>query len=216
MFITKHADIANDQNSQGTPTNHMNNAYYPGGSSSGPASALCAGTVPICLGTDAGGSIRIPAAFNGLYGLKPTHHRTGFMNNTMCVCGPLAANAADLTIAYRIMSQPDPTCSIQGRFGMSKLPAADAPRIIGIYRDWWKAADPAVQTACEVFVETISKRGYTVVDMSLPLLPEAQLAHANICIAEMAENARRKIPRLAWPGRPSQQVQVAHGQHDAG
>ncbi|GJC84949.1 fatty acid amide hydrolase [Colletotrichum liriopes] len=55
----------------GTPTNWHNKSYYPGGSSSGAGSALGAGIVPIAIGTDAGGSIRIPASFNSAYGLKP-------------------------------------------------------------------------------------------------------------------------------------------------
>ncbi|UNI23403.1 Amidase [Purpureocillium takamizusanense] len=181
------------QVAQGTPTNHLNNAYYPGGSSSGPASAVSAGLIPIAVGTDAGGSVRIPATFNGIYGLKTSQHRTVFMNHTMCITGPIAATVADLTIAYRVMSQPNPDCATQGRFALSLPPAPSAKKTMGVYRDWWRHADPRVAAACDAAVDWLAaERGYEVIDISIPYLVEAQLAHGTICIAEMAEHLRRR------------------------
>ncbi|CAM1504484.1 Fc.00g020750.m01.CDS01 [Cosmosporella sp. VM-42] len=183
---------------QGTPTNWHNNLYYPGGSSSGAASSLSVGVVPICVGTDAGGSARIPASFNGIYGLKTSHHRTMFMNNTMCITGPLAATVADLTIAYRVMSQPNPECPIQGRFGLSIPPLPSAKKVMGIYKDWWDQADPRVREVCEKAVDYFANKcGYDIIDISIPYTPEAQLAHSVICITEMAEAARRRTPNPA-------------------
>lgn len=181
------------QVAQGTPTNHLNKAYYPGGSSNGAGSSIGAGIVPIAVGTDAGGSIRIPAHFNGLYGLKPSHDRTMTMQMTMCVTGPLAASVADLTIAYRVMSQPDPACPTQGRFAVSVPPSPSARRVMGVYRDWFNQADPRVRDVCDKALDYFAaKRGYDIVDISIPFLPEAQVAHAGLCIAEMAEKARRR------------------------
>ncbi|KAG5950476.1 hypothetical protein E4U53_004975 [Claviceps sorghi] len=179
---------------QGSPTNHLNNEYYTGGSSSGPASALCSGMVPVVVATDAGGSIRIPASFNGLYGLKPSHHRTGTIeDSTMCVTGPMAANASDLTIAYRFMSQANPADGIQAAFARSVPPQPSAPRVMGVFRDWWKAADPDVLQHCNNALDYFAKqRGYRIVDVSLPHLAEAQLSHGIICITEMSEVARRR------------------------
>ncbi|KYK61287.1 amidase [Drechmeria coniospora] len=183
---------------QGTPTNHLNNAYYPGGSSSGPASAVSAGLIPITVGTDAGGSIRIPANFNGIYGLKTSQHRTIAMNSTMCVTGPIAATVADLTIAYRVMSQPDPDCPTQSLFALSIPPAPSANKVMGVFRDWWKQADPKVAEACNRAVDWFAeKRGYDVVDISIPYLPEAQLAHGSVCVVELTESARRRTPNPA-------------------
>ncbi|KAM0342078.1 hypothetical protein ACHAPU_009691 [Fusarium lateritium] len=180
---------------QGTPTNWHNKSYYPGGSSSGGASTVSAGIVPIAVGTDAGGSIRIPPTFNGVYGLKTTHNRTVFMNNTMCITAPLAATVADLTIAYRVMSQPDPDCHIQSRFGLSVPPQKGAKKVMGIYRDWWNQADPRVQEVCQRTVDYLAnKRGYEIVDITIPYIPEAQLVHSASCITEMAESARRRTP----------------------
>lgn len=186
------------QVAQGSPTNHCNPAYYTGGSTSGGASALGAGTVPIVVGTDAGGSIRIPATFNGVYGLKPSHHRMGHFNMTMAVRGPLAASANDLTIAYRLMAQPDPECPVSGRFGTSKVPEAGAPRVMGVYREWWAEADPRVAEVCNKAIDYFAKkRGYEVIDISIPRIAESRIAHGLICIAEMAEGARRRTPNPA-------------------
>ncbi|RDA90008.1 hypothetical protein CP533_0896 [Ophiocordyceps camponoti-saundersi (nom. inval.)] len=179
---------------QGTPTNHLNDAYYPGGSSSGPGSAISAGLVPICVATDAGGSIRIPACFNGIYGLKTSHQRTMAMNMTMCVTGPMAATVADLRLAYRVMSQPNADCPIQGRFALSLPPEpSSSSRIMGVYRDWWRPSDPRVASACEAAMEWFaSKRGYRIVDITIPHLAEAQMAHGSACMGEMYIAARRR------------------------
>lgn len=152
--------------------------------------------MPICVGTDAGGSIRIPANFNGIYGLKPSHHRTMAMEGTVCVTGPLAATAADLTIAYRVMAQPDASCPTQARFALSlPPPSAGGSRVMGVFRDWYNRADPPVRDLCDKALDYFaSERGYQIVDISIPFLPEAQVAHAGLCIAEMAEKARRRTP----------------------
>lgn len=178
--------------------NHLNNAYYPGGSSNGAGSSISAGIVPICVGTDAGGSVRIPANFNGIYGLKPTHHRTHVMNLSMCVTGPMAANVADLTIAYRVMTQPNPDCPTQGVFALSIPPSPSAKRIMGVYRDWFNKADPPVREMCDKALDYFAaKRGYEIVDISIPYLPEMQIAHGGLCISEMAAKARLRTPNPA-------------------
>ncbi|OAA62088.1 Amidase [Cordyceps fumosorosea ARSEF 2679] len=177
---------------QGTPTNHLNNQYYPGGSSSGAGSSLGAGVIPIAVGTDAGGSVRFPAVYNGVYGLKPTHHRTLEMNSTMCVTGPMAANVADLTIAYRIMSQPDPKTSMQSKFAVSRPPAAGSKKYIGVDRAWWAASDPRVVAACDKALKHFTAQGYDLVDITIPYVDEAQTAHGGVTISEMTEAARRR------------------------
>ncbi|KAH7155572.1 amidase signature domain-containing protein [Dactylonectria estremocensis] len=189
------SDTSGCNAAQGTPTNFHNKAYYPGGSSSGGGSTLSVGVVPICVGSDAGGSARVPASFNGVYGLKTSHHRTMFMGNTMCVTTPLAASVSDLTIAYRVMSQPNPGCPVQGRFALSKPLEPTAKKVMGIYRDWWNRADPRVSEVCEKAVDYLANKcGYDIVDISIPYIQEAQLAHSAICVCEMSEAARRRAP----------------------
>jgi Asp-tRNA(Asn)/Glu-tRNA(Gln) amidotransferase A subunit family amidase len=83
----------------------------PGGSSGGSAAAVCAGMVPLALGTDGGGSIRIPASFCGVAGHKPTFglvpKEPGFKNwKTLSVDGPLARSVRDLALMLSLMAGP--------------------------------------------------------------------------------------------------------------
>ncbi|KAL1838667.1 hypothetical protein VTJ49DRAFT_2419 [Mycothermus thermophilus] len=186
----------NVQPSTGTPINWYNESYYPGGSSSGAGSALCGGVVPIAIGTDAGGSCRIPASFCGVYGLKPTHNRLCDRASSVCVVGPMAATAADLTIAYRIAAQPNPGDPAQNVLAVSTPPeppsdpANPPPRYIGICREWIEAADPEVRAIFDASLDDLVQRcGYTRVTIHLPYLREAQLAHSAICLTEAVVEA---------------------------
>ncbi|RYP09809.1 hypothetical protein DL764_001063 [Monosporascus ibericus] len=175
---------------QGTPVNWNNPSYYPGGSSSGAGSAICAGLVPIALGTDAGGSIRIPSAFCGIYGLKPTLHRTYTMKSSVCVIGPMAATASDLTIAYRLMSAPNPEDPVQGGFAPSVPPSPTAKRTIGIYSAWFNQASPAVLEATKKAIAYFSEKlDYEVVEITIPYIEEGQYAHGAWALVEGMDRA---------------------------
>ncbi|PHH82437.1 hypothetical protein CDD82_6014 [Ophiocordyceps australis] len=161
----------------GTPTNHLNTAYCPGGSSSGPSSAVCSGIIPVAMATDGFGSVRGPASFCGVYALKPSHDRTVAMNCSSGTIGAMAANVADLIIAYRLMSQPDPECPIQGQFAVSVPPDPTAKKVLGVFGDWWKQADGCVSRACHAALDWfVAERSYELVDISIPFLTEALMA----------------------------------------
>ena len=107
----------------GTPLNPHFPAYVPGGSSSGSAVAVAAGEADVALGTDTGGSIRIPAACCGIYGLKPSFgrvSRSGVMpaHSTLDCVGPMAR---DLDALVACMRAIDP--------GFGALPAVEGARI---------------------------------------------------------------------------------------
>ncbi|HZS75909.1 MAG TPA: amidase [Ktedonobacteraceae bacterium] len=102
----------------GRTRNPWNPDYTPGGSTGGGAAALAAGLTPLELGSDIGGSIRIPAAFCGVYGHKPSETalpRSGHFPGAplpnpataMAVLGPLARDANDLELALNVMAGPD-------------------------------------------------------------------------------------------------------------
>lgn len=95
------------------PCNPWNLAHSAGGSSSGAGTAVAAGEVLGALGTDTGGSIRVPAAFNGIAGLKPSRglvSRTGTMplSETMDSVGPMARSVEDLALMLDAIGAPDP------------------------------------------------------------------------------------------------------------
>ncbi|KAK4100716.1 amidase signature enzyme [Parathielavia hyrcaniae] len=190
--------------STGTAINWYNKSYYPGGSSSGAGSALSGGIVPIAVGTDAGGSSRIPPAFCGVYGLKPTYNRTCGMNSSMCVIGPMAATAADLTIAYRHMAQPNPDDPAQNLLAVSTPPDPSAKKYLGICREWIATASPDVQA---IFNQTLTHctthLNYETVDIKLPFLRQGQLAHAATCLTESASDARNRASPSSSPSRSS-------------
>jgi Asp-tRNA(Asn)/Glu-tRNA(Gln) amidotransferase A subunit family amidase len=186
------ADTTNNNPNWGTPRNPHNKHYYTGGSSGGAAYAVAAGLVPMALGADGGGSIRIPASFCGVYGLKPSHNRFEDTGSTVTVTGPLAATMADLEISYRIMGIPDPSdpnCALFAAPGTS----SPRPKVIGICKPWFDRADNLVKELCQKAVEWFEKEeGYEVVDIELPHLPHGQLAHAFTILSEMAIRARNQ------------------------
>lgn len=97
---------------QGTARNPYHPQALPGGSSSGSAVAVAAGLVPLALGTDFGGSVRIPAAYCGIYGLKPTYGRVSIAHAGPLVwslyhIGPMAATVTDLALGLLYLAGPD-------------------------------------------------------------------------------------------------------------
>lgn len=96
-----------------TVRNPRKPTHAPGGSSSGSAAALAAGDVELALGTDMGGSVRIPASWSGVVGLRPSHGLvpyTGVMGSdmTMTVLGPMARDVETVTRALDVLAGPDP------------------------------------------------------------------------------------------------------------
>lgn len=99
----------------GTPRNPWDRAQHrvPGGSSSGTGVAVAAGLAPAGIGSDTGGSVRIPSAFNGLTGLKVTHgrislHATGLLSWTLDTIGPMARCVHDCALLLDALAGPDP------------------------------------------------------------------------------------------------------------
>jgi aspartyl-tRNA(Asn)/glutamyl-tRNA(Gln) amidotransferase subunit A len=164
----------------GPAGNPWDPARCPGGSSSGPAAAVAARLVGGAVGADGVGSIRYPAAYCGLTGLKPTfgrsamegHHMAGV--STTIVSGPLCADAADSRLFASTL------------FG-SELQAGEARGLrIGVVRDEVSEdVAPAVAEACEAAVEELRREtGSEVRVVELPGLPAATLATVLIANSE--------------------------------
>lgn len=160
----------------GTSNNPWNTSLTPGGSSGGAAAALAAGLTPLELGSDIGGSIRTPAAFCGIYGLKTTSglipmrgHVPGapgsLAKRDMGVGGPLARHLDDLEAELDLLAGPD-TDMAPWRI---ELPEADR-RPLQDYRfaswlnDHWAPVDNTVLSPLESFCEQLRDLGTSMVD----------------------------------------------------
>lgn len=140
----------------GRTNNPWNLGRSAGGSSGGSAAAVAAGMVPLELGSDIGGSIRVPAAFNGIYGHKPTwnlvplrgHAPPGIDGGStvLAVVGPLARSAADLDLALGIIAGPE---ADEAKGYRLELPPPRHQRLTD-YRVFVADAHPAVATDSEV------------------------------------------------------------------
>ncbi|KAL4766631.1 amidase [Aspergillus foveolatus] len=210
-------DTTNNNPNFGTPKNPHNPNYYCGGSSGGSGYAVGAGLVPIALGADGGGSIRIPSSFCGVWGLKPSHSRvSGFptvgLASTVGVLGPIAASIDDLALAYRIMAAPAPPSedAKSGAFPnpLSELnshPAHFRPKnkTIGIMREWIDRAEPAVRAVFDRALDFYRKQNYTIIDISIPYIPEGARAHVLTIMAEIASglSSPSQIKHLTAPNK---------------
>jgi len=172
--------------------NPYNTKYYTGGSSSGSGFAVASGLLPFALGSDGGGSIRIPASFCSVFGLKPTHGRISFwpgQNHAIsCAClGPLASDIHSLASVFSVIGQPHSSSPFPPVPSVPNLlsPSLTRPKILGIPEVWFDRAEPAVQQLCRSFIDKLAdKHGYTKVPISIPFLTEGQSAHALTILAD--------------------------------
>jgi Asp-tRNA(Asn)/Glu-tRNA(Gln) amidotransferase A subunit family amidase len=133
----------------GTTRNPYHTGHFTGGSSSGPATAVAAGLTPVAIGADGGGSIRIPASFCGLVGLKATFGRIS-EHGAFPLCwsvahiGPLAGSAADAALTYAVIAGPDPKDPTSLHQPLPSLKGWDDLNLkglkLGVYRDWFRHA----------------------------------------------------------------------------
>ncbi|KAH8662583.1 glutamyl-tRNA amidotransferase subunit A [Xylariales sp. PMI_506] len=187
-------DTSGNNITHGTPRNPYNPDYYPGGSSSGSAYAVAVGLVPISLGSDGGGSIRIPASFCSIFGLKTTHGRITCLpninhSNSCGVNGPMAADIRSLAALYSVVGQPHPSTHFPPAYPLNGklVDDSDRPRILGVPEAWFQRADPGVQKLCRGLIDwLVTHKGYTVVPIGIPFLKEGQMAHALTILTDAA------------------------------
>jgi aspartyl-tRNA(Asn)/glutamyl-tRNA(Gln) amidotransferase subunit A len=177
------------------PRNPWDLATWPGGSSSGTGSGIAAGMFLAGIGTDTGGSIRIPAAFCGVSGLMATFGRVPKSGCTplgysLDHVGPLARSAWDCAAMLQILAgydASDPDCiDVPVPNYLSGLSASLSGMRIGVERahHFPEDADPAVGGCFEAAVIALQELGATTVEVSLPLFDEVQAALMPTCAAE--------------------------------
>ena len=180
----------------GPVRNPWDRERVPGGSSGGSAAALASSFVPLTLGTDTGGSIRIPSALCGTAGLKPTFGRVSkFGVYPLCWSldhpGPMTRCVADLAIVMNVLAGFDPldpcTPSIPVPDYTKGLSGSLKGIHIGIPDSYYfDRLDSEVGTATLDAIQVLKRLGAAVKKISIPLLPEASMAAFIILLAEGA------------------------------
>ncbi|GBG25580.1 Glutamyl-tRNAGln amidotransferase subunit A, mitochondrial [Hondaea fermentalgiana] len=182
--------------------NPYNVTRYSGGSSSGCAVAVASGISPICIGFDGGGSIRVPSAMSGVFGLATGFGRIPFdlgLALTTIKSGPIAASSADVAVAYAILAEdPDPEHFYAQLYdggnggmppatlaGVSQTDRLDGVRI-GVYWDHFRDADPEIVRSCEDALGALEALGATIVNVTIPHLRIMSMAHASKILTEFA------------------------------
>ncbi|MFC7477632.1 amidase [Dankookia sp. GCM10030260] len=162
------------------PNNAWNPDYYTAGSSNGTGVAVAAGFCALGLGSDTGGSVRLPAAAHGLHGLKPTYgrlSRAGILPNayTLDVAGPLTRRARDAALAMNVLAGHDPADPTSLDVPVPDYAQGIAGGImglrIGILRRFHERdfpADPEVAAAFEAAVAVLRDLGAELVEVDLP------------------------------------------------
>ena len=173
----------------------------PGGSSGGSAAAVAADLCLAATGTDTGGSIRQPAAFTGIVGLKPTYGRCSRWGvvafaSSLDQAGPMTKTVRDAAIMLQTMASHDPKDSTSVEFPLPDLEAALTGDIkgkkIGIPREYRVDGMPAeIEAQWQEGAEMLRAAGAEVVDISLPHTKYALPAYYVIAPAEASSNLAR-------------------------
>ncbi len=181
----------------GATHNAVDKTKVAGGSSGGSAVVTALDIVPFALGTDTGGSIRQPASFNGVYGIKPTYgtaSRYGVvaMASSTDTMGCFARSAEDVAVVMNVMAGQDPK-------DMTTLPNFLAPATetpqqlkIGIINEaMGDGVDAEVRQAISQYADALRSHGHTVETVSMPMLQHALAIYYIVVPAEISSNLAR-------------------------
>ena len=186
-----------------TTRNPWNTECVPGGSSGGSAAAVSAGIAPLSLGSDTGGSIRQPAAFCGITGLKPTYGRISRYGliafaSSLDQIGPFARNAADAALVTAVMSGADvhdATCAQRPvPEELLDLPSPESLKgvRIGIPKEYFiPGTHPEVDQAIKAAIGVYKELGAETVEVSMPHTDYATAVYYLVATAEASSNLAR-------------------------
>jgi AtzE family amidohydrolase len=174
-------------------------ARVPGGSSGGSAAAVAAGLVPITLGSDTNGSIRVPAAFCGVFGLKPTYGRVSRAGVALFAAsfdhvGPFARSVADLAAVFDAIQGPDPADPV-----CSDAPAVPCAPHVGREIEGLRIAVAGGHFARQATEEALAAVGRVAKALRVTReieLPEPHRARAAAMIITACEGANLHLPDL--------------------
>jgi aspartyl-tRNA(Asn)/glutamyl-tRNA(Gln) amidotransferase subunit A len=186
----------------GPARNPWDPGRVPGGSSSGPVVAVAAGYAPFALGTDTGGSVRLPGSFCNITALRPTYgvlSRYGVtaMASSLDQVGPVAGSAEDLAAGFAAMAGVDPldatSIGLPGRERLARLrPAALKGLRVGLPREYFAdGIDPGVRATLETALAELAGQGAELVELSMPHTPYAIDTYYLIVTSEVSSNLAR-------------------------
>jgi aspartyl-tRNA(Asn)/glutamyl-tRNA(Gln) amidotransferase subunit A len=191
----------------GATKNPVDPERVPGGSSGGSAAAVAAGEADVALGSDTGGSVRCPAAFCGVVGIKPTYglvSRYGLVAyaNSLEQIGPIAGTVEEAAAALDVIAGPDPhdgtTRDLAEVDGVDDdqnyAAAADADvdgLTIGVPTELFEGADERVVETVEAAIDDLEAQGAETTEISLPSVEHAVQAYYVIAMAEASSNLAR-------------------------
>lgn len=194
----------NENSAYGPVRNPWQLQHVAGGSSGGSAAAVAAGLVPLSLGSDTGGSIRQPASFCGIYGLKPTYGRVSryglvAYGSSLDQIGPMARSVGDLALAYDLIAGPDAadsTCSktapVSIQESLKQAPDDLKGFKIAVLQEYMgDGLDPEVRSAFQKALAFYEDRGAKIIEVSLPLIKAAIPTYYVLATAEASANLAR-------------------------
>ncbi|MBO9112542.1 MULTISPECIES: amidase family protein [Rhizobium/Agrobacterium group] len=183
----------------GTVGNPVAPGYCAGGSSGGGAAAVAAGIVLVAVGTDTGGSVRIPASFCGIAGFRPTSGRwssSGIIpvSGTKDSPGLLTRNAADALFVYKLLSPDEPATA-----------ADTSPLRIGLPSSLWTGLDVDVKSVCRAAIDSLKSVGHQCVEVDdASILELSQTITFTVPLYEFFLDFPRALVSLGWEDKISE------------
>ncbi|RXJ90920.1 Asp-tRNA(Asn)/Glu-tRNA(Gln) amidotransferase GatCAB subunit A [Arcobacter sp. CECT 8983] len=183
----------------GKTLNPIDNTKVPGGSSGGSAAAVAGGIAIAALGTDTGGSIRQPAAYCGVVGMKPTYGRVSrygitAYSSSLDQCGPITQNVEDAAILYDIISGNDPMDSTSSNIDYEAVaPKLDGDRklTIAVIDSFVEQASPAIQEGYKKAIKAFEDAGHTIVHKNMLDTSKILSSYYIVATAEASANLSR-------------------------
>lgn len=205
-----------ENSAYGVTHNPWDLTRVPGGSSGGSAAAAAARIVPIALGTDTGGSVRQPASFCGITGLKPTYGRISrygliaFGSSLDCV-GALGRSVEDISEVFGVMAGHDPLDATSSETGVASI-NFDAPGLrgvrVGVPKEYFVAGmQTEVQEKTRAAITQFETLGATVFEISLPHTEYALPVYYILAPAEASANLARFDGIRYGPRAPAETLQ---------
>ncbi len=203
---------SNENSAYGPTLNPWSLDRVPGGSSGGSAAAVAARMVAGTLGSDTGGSIRLPASFCGVVGVKPTYGRVSRYGliafaSSLDQVGPFGKTVADAALLFRVIAGHDPrdSTSVPGAPPdiTDELGRGVEGLRLGLPREYLAGGiDPEVEAVFQEAAKALERRGAVLKDISLPATEHALAAYYIIAPAEVSSNLARMDGIRFGPGFP--------------